>query len=120
LILFPQPLQSFSKFEEWILLKKGISDRIYRIIKKYGPSAKGSSPQAKNLINPVNPVQKEVKNRIHSTFIAIFLGPANAAVSCDHPPNQAGKQQTIESTPQVPICILMTNIRTTSFFRISL
>jgi hypothetical protein len=52
--------------------KKRISDRIHRIIQIEGPSAKGYlAAGEKNSINPVNPVQKEIKNRIHSTLSAL-------------------------------------------------
>ena len=40
-------------------IKKRISDRIYRILQIYGPSAKGyPAAGEKNPVNPVNPVQK--------------------------------------------------------------
>ncbi len=47
-------------------IKKRISDRIYRIIWIERPSAQEHiAAGEENPINPVNPVKKEIKDRIH-------------------------------------------------------
>jgi len=40
--------------DEWIIEKKRISDRIYRIIQIEGLRLKGTSPQAKKIFTPLN------------------------------------------------------------------